>query len=146
MRIPGPGDVLALGEQVVGLAPRLARLLGEAEVLLREARALLVRIEGTRQDVTALVVAAAGTEARAAEAVLTLDALRAKVAPVLEKLADTVQPRTVDTAVRLVEELQSVAPDLHQLLDASTELNEMLGKLPGMGRIKKRVEQEQDSG
>jgi hypothetical protein len=36
-----------------------------------------------------------------------------------------------------------VGPDLHELLFVSRELNEMLGSLPGMGRIKKRVEEEQ---
>ena len=39
--------------------------------------------------------------------------------------------------------LGTVAPDLHDLLDVSRELNEMLGKLPGLGRIKRRVEEEQ---
>jgi hypothetical protein len=37
-----------------------------------------------------------------------------------------------------------VAPDLHDLLETSRELNEMLAKLPGMGLIKKRVDEEQD--
>ena len=146
--LPGPSDVLALGEQLVGLAPRMSRLLSEAEALLHDARALLLRIEGTRQDVMALVLAAASTEVRAAEAVVTLDALRVRVAPVLERLAEVVEPGTVDAAVQLVGEMKSVAPDLHDLLDASKELNDLLGNLPGMGRIKRKVEerQEQESG
>ena len=41
--------------------------------------------------------------------------------------------------------LGTVAPDLHDLLDVSRELNEMLGKLPGLGRIKRRVEEEQEA-
>ena len=39
--------------------------------------------------------------------------------------------------------LGTVAPDVHDLLDVSRELNGMLGKLPGMGRIKKRVDEQQ---
>jgi hypothetical protein len=36
-----------------------------------------------------------------------------------------------------------VAPDLHDLLDVSRELNDMLAGLPGIGRIKKRIDEEQ---
>ena len=39
--------------------------------------------------------------------------------------------------------LGTVAPDLHDLLDVSRELNGMLAKLPGMGRIKRRVDVQQ---
>ena len=40
--------------------------------------------------------------------------------------------------------LGSVAPDLHELLDVSRELNEILGKIPGIGRLKRRVEEEDE--
>ena len=39
--------------------------------------------------------------------------------------------------------LGTVSPDLHDLLDVSRELNEMLAKMPGMGRIKKRIDEQQ---
>ena len=49
--------------------------------------------------------------------------------------------------VPILETLSTVSPDLHDLLDTSRELNEMLAKLPGMGRIKARVEEkQQDDG
>ena len=40
--------------------------------------------------------------------------------------------------------LGSVAPDLHELLNVSRELNEILGKIPGVGRLKRRVEEDDD--
>ena len=46
--------------------------------------------------------------------------------------------------IPVLHTLTSVAPDLHDLLDVSRELNEMLAKLPGMGRIKKRVDEQQE--
>ena len=39
--------------------------------------------------------------------------------------------------------LGSVAPDIHDLLTVSRELNDMLAKLPGMGRLKRRIEEEE---
>jgi ABC-type transporter Mla subunit MlaD len=84
-----------------------------------------------------------------------------RLRPTVEALADTTRPDEVAALVRLVDHLPelsdrverdvlpvmttlgTVSPDLHDLLDASRELNEMLGKLPGLGRIKRRVEEEQ---
>ena len=84
-----------------------------------------------------------------------------KLQPTLDRLAETTDPREVDALVALVDQLPilavkmetdvipvldslgTVAPDLHDLLDVSRELNEMLGRLPGLGRIKKRVDEEQ---
>ena len=39
--------------------------------------------------------------------------------------------------------LGTVAPDVHELLNVSRELNEILGKIPGVGRLKRRVEEEE---
>ena len=82
--------------------------------------------------------------------------------PVLTRLAETTSPAEVDAAVALVDtlpalvqrmhrdvlpvldSLESVAPDLHELLDVSRQLNEILGSVPGLGRAKKRVEEERE--
>ncbi|QIG45174.1 hypothetical protein G5V58_22565 [Nocardioides anomalus] len=141
--LPGPRDVVTLAEQVAGVVPRLTRLLGDAELLLADARATLRRIEQTRRDAEAVVVAVAGTELRATDLVAAAEALFLRMAPTLERTADVVDPATVEAAVGLLEELRTVAPDLHDLLDASVELNELLTHLPGMGRVKRKVEEEQ---
>ena len=82
--------------------------------------------------------------------------------PTLQTLADTTSPAEVEALVRLVDQLPplteamerdvlpvlstlgSVAPDVHELLSVSRELNEILGKIPGIGRLKRRVEDEVD--
>jgi hypothetical protein len=84
-----------------------------------------------------------------------------KLQPTLERLAETTDPHEVDAMVALVDQLpviaskmetdvipvmetlSTVAPDLHDLLEVSRELNEMLAGLPGLGRIKKRIDEEQ---
>ena len=82
--------------------------------------------------------------------------------PVVKRLAESTSPaevaaviRLIDTLPELVEAMETdvlpimktlgtVAPDLRDLLDTSKELNEILGSLPGLGRIKKRVEERQE--
>ena len=39
--------------------------------------------------------------------------------------------------------LGSVAPDVHDLLTVARELNDMLAKIPGMARIKRRIDEEE---
>jgi hypothetical protein len=84
-----------------------------------------------------------------------------KLQPTLERLAETTEPHEVDALIALVDQLpviatkmethvipvmdtlSTVSPDLHDLLEVSRELNEMLAGLPGLGRIKKRIDEEQ---
>ena len=49
---------------------------------------------------------------------------------------DVDEPGVLDT-------LSTVAPDLRDLLDVSRVMNELLGAVPGLGRVKRRVEVEQ---
>jgi hypothetical protein len=99
---------------------------------------------------------------RADDLVGRLEPSLTRLQPTLERLAETTDPHEVDAMVALVDQLPllaakletdvipvlhtltSVAPDLHDLLDVSRELNEMLAKLPGMGRLKKKVDEEQE--
>jgi hypothetical protein len=84
-----------------------------------------------------------------------------RLQPTLERLAETTAPHEVDAMVELIDHLPrvahrmdtdilpildslgTVAPDLHDLLDVSRELNEMLAKIPGMSRVKDRVDEQQ---
>jgi ABC-type transporter Mla subunit MlaD len=183
--IPGPRDLLALGEragelleQLVGAVPRLAALLQAAERVVADigdlvagidetlgaADAVIARAAAATTSADALLLAAAAAEARLADLLDRLDPSLTALQPTLARLAETTDPREVDALVSLIDRLpvlaeqverdvvpvmrtlSSVSPDLHDLLDVSRELNEMLAKLPGMRRIRKRVDEEQAGG
>lgn len=153
--IPDPRDL-------AGLLPRAVGLLHGAERLLDDVEALLRRIERTRADADDVIASVATTSARAEVLLDRFEPPLTTLLPVLDRLAETTEPHEVDALVALVDHLpvlsqrvetdvlpvlttlSSVAPDLHDLLDVSRELNEMLAKLPGMGRIKKRVDRQQE--
>jgi len=155
-------------EQLFAAVPRLSALLAQAETLMVEVGELLERIEGTRAEADAVVRRTGQTVATADALVIRTDTMLAslepsliELQPTLERLAETTHPHEVDALVSLIDQLPllaeqverdllpvmrtlgTVAPDVHDLLDVSRELNGMLAKLPGMGRIKKRVDEQQ---
>lgn len=159
------GDGVSTARQLVGIGPRLLTLVTGAEELLARVEVLVGRIEGTQASAE-LVVGDAGRVST--DAALLVDRIRALtdklepsitlLEPTLAKLAASTDPSEVDALVFLVDHLPvvvdsmekhvlpmldslgSVAPDLHELLDISRELNEMLARIPGMGRIKRRLD------
>lgn len=168
MKIPGPSDVFrAAGqgydaiEQAIAMVPKAIDLLGNAGDLLKRAGALLDRV-GTLLD------RVEDTSARAAKLINGLEPTMSKLQPTLDKLepilatlADTTSPEEVTALTKVVDllpelatslkndvlpilsTLDSVSPDLRQLLVISHELNEMLSAIPGLGRAKRKFEEEQ---
>jgi hypothetical protein len=161
--IPGPRDVVSMVERVTGLLGSAEELLRRAVTLLDSVDGLLERIEETRQEADRVVAATDETRTRADALLAGMAPSLERLQPTLERLAETTDPREVDAMVALIDQLPllaakmetdvipvlnsltTVAPDLHDLLDTSRELNEMLAKLPGMGRIRKRVDEQQEA-
>ncbi len=162
MRLPGPSDLFrAAGdgyqavEQAIGLLPRVVELVAGAEKLIDRAGALIARVE-------TLVDGVERTAARAGRLVDSLDPTLTKLQPILQTLADTTSPVEVQAAVtaidllpeivgRLSEDIMpilktmdTVSPDLSELLLISRELNEMLGAIPGLGRAKRKFAEERE--
>jgi hypothetical protein len=131
---PTAGRAAALVTRTDGIVSRAEKVLGRTESLTDSLVPLVERFQPT------------------------LDRLE----PMAARLADTTSPHEVDAVVMLVntlpeisekvradilpilDTLGTVAPDLRDLLDVSKELNEMLGSVPGMGRVKKRIEDRQE--
>jgi len=160
--VPGPRDLLRLTtgsyqalEQAIALVPRISSLIDQVERVVQRADTLVAEVERTRQR-TDQVVEQAGA------LVGDLQPALSQLLPLLEQLADTTSPAEVAAAVALIDHLplvvaaletdilpilatlDTVGPDLRELLETSKEFNEILGSVPGLGRIKKRVEERQE--
>src|SRR6478752_3169468 len=127
--VPGPRDLMSALERgtdqveaLLGAVPRALALPDRAEVLIERASATVARVGGVVDAATAEVAAL----------VRLVDQLPA--------LTDQVERDVLP----VLTTLGSVAPDLHELLNVSRELNEILGKIPGIGRLKRRVEEDDD--
>jgi hypothetical protein len=157
-------------EALIGAVPRVLALLDDAERLLVRASAAIDRVREVTEAANVVVVRTSGVvddaDAQVARVTGLLDGFEPSLVvlqPTLEKLADTTHPDEVEALVRLLDHLPdlaeqverdvlpilsglgSVAPDLHDLLDVSRELNELLGKIPGISRIKRKVDEEQEA-
>ncbi|MDQ6659136.1 MAG: hypothetical protein M3Z00_13100 [Actinomycetota bacterium] len=169
MKIPGPSDVFrAAGqgydaiEQAIEMVPKAINLLGNAGDLLTRADDLIGRVGKLLDGVEE-------TSARAGRLVdnlgTTMGALQPtldRLQPILATLADTTSPEEVTALTHVVDllpelanslkndvlpilsTLDTVSPDLRQLLMISHELSEMLSAIPGLGRAKRKFEEEQD--
>jgi ABC-type transporter Mla subunit MlaD len=154
-------------EQAIGLLPRVVGLVGEIERIVRRADAVVTEVERTQQQADAVIeqsgalIDRTGTVLDGANNLLTgyqpaLD----RLAPLVDQLARTTSPAEVAAAIQLIDELpklvealqrdilpilatlDNVGPDVRELLETTKEFNEILGSVPGLGRIKKRVEEE----
>lgn len=182
--VPGPRDVwhvLGRGadsvEQLLASIPRILALVDQAEHLVVRIGALVDHIETTASSADAVVVRADEASTRAGRLLDTTTPLTERLTglldrfepsltglqPIVERLAETTDPREVDAMVELIDNLpriatkmetdimpvldslSSVAPDVHDLLDVSRELNELLGQIPGLGRMKRRIDAEQEA-
>lgn len=148
-------DASALLGRVDALIERIDRTREAADEVVRRTDAVVTQAES-------LVTTTGPLTERLTRLLDSTEPSLTRLQPTLERLAETTDPHEVDALVALVdhlpnlavkmendivpvlETLGSVAPDLHDLLDVSRELNEMLAKLPGMGRIKKRVDEQQE--
>lgn len=155
-------------EALLGAVPRVLALLDQAEVLLARASSAVDRVSVVADDAAAEVVRVGAVvdraDAQVGRVTGLVDALEPSLTtlqPTLETLADTTHPDEVAALVRLVDHLPeltgrvesevlpmlatlgSVAPDVHDLLTVARELNDMLAKVPGMGRIKRRIDEQE---
>jgi phage shock protein A len=162
-----PRTVALLGE-AESLVRRAHDLVDRIEGTRAAADAVVERTDQVVTDANALIVRAAGTlasvEPTVERAQRLLDSFTPSLEalqPTLERLGRTTKPDEVEALVRLIdhlpmlvgrieddvvpilENMDTVGDDIHDLLDMATEINEMIARLPGMGRVRKRIDEEQ---
>ncbi|MGI8879674.1 MAG: hypothetical protein ACR2KJ_04020 [Jatrophihabitans sp.] len=167
--IPSPGDMVRLAEQsygavetAIGLVPRLVTIVAEVEDVVARVKVLVGDIDRTQKRAAQVVGRTEQLTERITPLLDRFEPTLDKLEPIVAKLTDTTSPAEVEAVVQLVNRLPeivqkvdadilpildtlgTVAPDLRDLLDASKELNEMYGAVPGLGRVKRKIEKEQD--
>lgn len=155
--------LIALLDEAETMVGRVGGLLDRIEETRTGADAVVARTDVTVTRAEALLVSVDPLNTRLAALLDAMEPSLTRLQPTLERLAETTDPHEVDALVELVDHLPalarkmetdimpvldslgSVAPDLHDLLDVSRELNEMLSQVPGISRMKKRIDRQQEA-
>ena len=112
----------------------------EAAASVAQVRAIVVEIEALIGRFSpALRKFAPVTEFVAAE--ITVDHAEAFTA-LIQSAPELVDKLTNDV-VPVLDSLDTVGSDLREVMDTTQQMDEMLGAVPGLGRVKKRIEREQ---
>lgn len=160
--------MLALLDVAEGLLDRASGAVDRVSLVVDSAAAEVVRV-GAVVDVAALEVQRVASvvdraDVEVARVTELLDAMVPSLVilqPTLETLAETTHPDEVKALVGLIDHLPeltarmesdvmpvlatlgSVAPDIHDMLTVTRELNDMLAKVPGIRRIKRRIDEQE---
>lgn len=145
------GDVMAAVESTV---TRIDSVVSEVEATSAQAAGVVARTEAVVDDAAALI-------ARLSPMLEQFEPTLTSLHPILATFTDTTDSNEVDAVVTMMnllptvvdkfhgnilpvlDTLGTVAPDVRDLLDVSRELNELLGAIPGFGRVKRRIDEEQ---
>ncbi len=155
-------------ETALSLIPRVVTVIGRVETLLGRVETLIGGIEHTQAGAAAavlrtneVVTSAAGLTSRLTPLIDRLQPTLETLEPILRELAATTSHKEVAGMVAIVDlvpeialtfktdiipvidTLGTVAPDLRDLLDMARELSEILGAVPGLGRVKRKIEEKQ---
>ena len=143
------------------LVERAGRLLDGIDGTRRRADEVVERTDAVVTRADALIDQVEPFNERLGRLLDGLEPSLTRLQPVLERLADTTDPAEVDAMVQLIDHLpriadrmetdilpildsmNSVAPDLRDLLAVSRELNAMLAQVPGISRMKEKIDAEQ---
>ena len=155
--------VLSLLDDAEALVRRVGGLVDDIETTQAAADGVVARSDATVGRAEQVLTSVAPLNERLAALLDRLEPPLTRLQPTLERLAETTDPHEVDAMVELIDHLPTiarkmevdiipvldslgtVAPDLHDLLDVSRELNEMLGQIPGVSRMKKRIDRQQEA-
>jgi ABC-type transporter Mla subunit MlaD len=155
---------VALLDQAEALMKRVDALAAGIEEIDRQARALITKAQATTTAADRLVRQATALNGQLTPLVTAAEPALTKLVPIASRLANAVTPDDAAAAAQLINDLPEIvgklnrdilpvldtlgtlAPDLRDLLDVSKDVSELLGAVPGLGRVKRRIEDEQDNG
>lgn len=149
-------------QQTEQLLARTGTLVGRADTLLDRAGGVLDATDPLLKRTDAVLGQTEPLVSRAKGLLDGAEPSLQRLQPIMDRLASTTSPAEVDAVVQFIDTLPelvqamrddvlpivrtlgTVAPDVRDLLDTTKEFNEILGSVPGLGRIKRRVEERQE--
>ncbi len=155
--VTGVDEVVAeAGERV----QRVTQVLSGADSAIAQTAAILQRTDKVVTRAVDVLAGAGGLVDNADHLLAQAKGPLENVMPLLERVAETMDPREVDAAVLLIDKLpevltlveqdvlplmrrlDTVGPELHAMLELVEDLHNMVAGLPGMKLMRRRGENE----
>jgi hypothetical protein len=152
-------------ERAEGLVTRADAVVTQTEAITNSADVALARsqrtldvAEITARDSGRAVEGAIGTLERVDALLLQWEPSLRKLAPIAQRVSDSIDPHEVQAAINLVDrlpqvfdhlendvlpmlrQLDRVGPDVHELLEVVEDLRKVITGLPGVGFLRRRSE------
>jgi ABC-type transporter Mla subunit MlaD len=155
--------LIALLDQAEGLFGRVDALVRHVEDTAAAADRVVERAGGVADRADVLVGELTPLNTRLRTLLDQLEPPLTELQPVLDRLAETTDAHEVDALVALVDNLprlaskmetdvipvldslSTVSPDVHDMLALMGELNDMLAQIPGISRVKRRIDARQEA-
>lgn len=155
------GRVDGVVDQASGTVGRVDGVVDRADGTVGRVDGVVDRADGTVGRVDGVVTAATGVVDGAAGAVGRADAVIGEASDLTLRITRTTDDREIEAIIHLIDTLPdlvdtlradvlpvmstlgTVAPDLRDLLDIAGQLNGVITSVPGLGRLKRRVEKAQ---
>ncbi|HZI96886.1 MAG TPA: hypothetical protein VFD41_05100 [Actinomycetales bacterium] len=156
------GDALDLVPRATALITRIGDLLDRVDTLVDRIDAAVDRIELVTTKADRAVAGATGIVDASDHLLGDVKSLTTALMPAAQRFADSVEPREVDAAIALLDrlptvlthldedvlpmlqQLDRVGPDVHEILETVNDLREMLTGLPGVGLLMKRGDRREE--
>ncbi len=154
---------VALLDQVEALMARVDALVTSIEETDRQARQVVANAQDTVTAADQAVGRATALIDQVAPMLAASEPALNRLIPVLNEVAGAMTPQDAAAIAQLVNDLPeivsklnrdilpvldtlgTVAPDLREVLDVSKDVSEMLGAVPGLGRVKRRIEEDEQA-
>ncbi|MFD4674061.1 hypothetical protein ACFWNN_30380 [Lentzea sp. NPDC058450] len=144
------------------LVERTANVVADAEKAVDEVRAITASAADVSERAAQVVVTAGQTAHTADELIGIYEPLAKKAQPLAQRFVDELSPHEVEAAIKLVDELpvltehltsdilpilatlDKVGPEVHQLLEVTSDMRQAILGIPGFGFMRRRGEKKEE--
>ncbi|MEU7481075.1 hypothetical protein AB0A63_34215 [Lentzea sp. NPDC042327] len=145
-----------------GLVERTGNVIADAEKAVDQVRAITASAADVAERAGGVVATAGRTADTADELIHIYEPIAKQAQPLAKRFVDELSPQEIEAAIRLVDELPAltehltsdilpilatldrVGPEVHQLLEVTSDVRQAILGIPGFGFMRRRGEKKEE--
>jgi ABC-type transporter Mla subunit MlaD len=152
----------AIVERAGGLVERTGNVVADAEKAVDQVRAITASASDVSERAAQVVTTAGRTAHTADELIGIYEPIAKQAQPLAKRFVDELSPQEIEAAIKLIDELPGltehltsdilpilatldrVGPELHQLLEVTSDVRQAILGIPGFGFMRRRGEKKEE--